>query len=111
MSFAPDDFVIPNHVRTDEFEMRLLRMVDFAEDFDAYMSSIDHLKGLFDLSRSLGSTRNLNMPAALAGLVSSRWHHYYRKSFSYACLRSTTRVSLAVSTARRQPNRMVEQSF
>ena len=58
MSFVPDDFEIPNHVRTDGFEMRRLTMVDLAKDLEAYMSSIDHLQGRFDPTRAPWPTRD-----------------------------------------------------
>jgi len=45
--WLPDDFDPPATVETDKFNLRILGPADLAKDFDAYMSSIDHLQGAF----------------------------------------------------------------
>lgn len=45
--WLPDDFIPPEAVETDTFRLRVLGPADLARDFDAYMSSIDHLQGAF----------------------------------------------------------------
>ena len=43
MSFLPPDFVVPVAVDTDGFRMRMLTIHDLVKDYDAVMSSREHL--------------------------------------------------------------------
>lgn len=43
MSFVPPDFVVPVSVETDGFRMRMLTIHDLVKDYDAVMSSREHL--------------------------------------------------------------------
>jgi hypothetical protein len=43
MSFLPLDFVVPVAVETDGFRMRMLTIHDLVKDYDAVMSSREHL--------------------------------------------------------------------
>jgi len=43
MSFLPPDFVVPVAVETDGFRMRMLTIHDLVKDYDAVMSSREHL--------------------------------------------------------------------
>ena len=46
--FVPNDFPVPKIIQTEKFLIRLLEMKGVAEDYDAYMTSIDHLQKIFD---------------------------------------------------------------
>lgn len=45
--FAPDSVIAPAELETNEFKLRILTIHDVVKDYDAVMSSIDHLKGIF----------------------------------------------------------------
>lgn len=47
MSFLPDDFVVPEVVETDLFRLRPITIHDVVKDYDAVMSSRDHLWQMF----------------------------------------------------------------
>ncbi|MFC1850614.1 GNAT family N-acetyltransferase [candidate division CSSED10-310 bacterium] len=44
---VPDDFVIPDEVKTDRFLLRMIRVSDVEKDYDAVMSSLEHLRNVF----------------------------------------------------------------
>lgn len=45
--FVPDSVVAPSGLETKEFRIRVLTINDVVKDYDAVMSSINHLKGVF----------------------------------------------------------------
>jgi hypothetical protein len=45
--WLPDDFDPPETVEADKFRLRILGPSDLARDYEAYMSSLEHLKGAF----------------------------------------------------------------
>ena len=45
--FAPDGATIPTGIETDDFRLRILTVNDLVKDYDAVMSSVDHLTGVF----------------------------------------------------------------
>lgn len=45
--FLPDDFVVPVEYETDTFRIRTLTVNDVVKDYDAVMSSLEHLQGMF----------------------------------------------------------------
>ena len=45
--WLPESFDPPETVETDRFLLRILGPADLAKDFDAYMSSVEHLQGVF----------------------------------------------------------------
>ena len=83
MSFVPAEFAVPNHLERDHWELRLLTMDDLAQDYAAYMGSIDHVKSMFKPSAVAWPRPNLSMRLALADLAFCEWEHYCRTSFSY----------------------------
>lgn len=44
---VPDNFNIPQQLITKEFLIRPLTICDVDQDYDAVISSLDHLKGVF----------------------------------------------------------------
>lgn len=46
-SFVPPDFIVPEVLETDKFRLRVLREADVDKDYDAVITSVDHLKGVF----------------------------------------------------------------
>ena len=45
--FAPSSVSIPDGIKTEDFKIRILTINDLVKDYDAVMSSIEHLKGVF----------------------------------------------------------------
>ncbi len=45
--FVPDDFVVPVQYETGSFRLRTLTVNDVVKDYDAVMSSLEHLQGMF----------------------------------------------------------------
>lgn len=42
-----DNFQVPQKLETDKFRLRMLTVNDVVKDYDAVMTSIDHLQGIF----------------------------------------------------------------
>jgi hypothetical protein len=45
--FVPEGLTIPVGMETDEFRIRMLTVNDVVKDYDAVMSSVGHLRGVF----------------------------------------------------------------
>jgi len=45
--FVPDSAIIPSGIETEDFRLRILTVNDVVKDYNAVMSSISHLKGVF----------------------------------------------------------------
>ena len=45
--FVPDDFKIPSGLETTEFRLRMLTINDVVKDFEAVVTSAEHLKQVF----------------------------------------------------------------
>jgi hypothetical protein len=46
-TFVPLNFIVPEVLETDKFRIRVLRAADVDLDYDAVITSVDHLKGVF----------------------------------------------------------------
>jgi len=81
---VPDDFTVPLLLETPEFRLRPLLISDVVKDYDAVMTSVDHLKGIL----SPGS----DWPVGLTfedDLIDLGWHHKefkIRSSFAYTVM-------------------------
>ena len=78
--FVPPEFVVPATLETSEFRLRMLTVNDVVKDYDAVMTSADHLKTIWP-----GGT----WPDGLTleqDLVDLGWHQkefQMRRSFAY----------------------------
>ena len=45
--FVPENAAIPSGLVTPNFKLRMLTIHDLVKDYDAVMTSVDHLKGVF----------------------------------------------------------------
>ena len=81
--FVPADFEIPARLETAEFKLRMLTVDDVIKDYDAVMSSVEHLRTIWPGgSWPLGLTLRQN-------LVDLGWHEkefQLRRSFAYTVL-------------------------
>jgi hypothetical protein len=41
--FVPTEFAVPGTLETDEFRLRMLTVNDVVKDYDAVMTSVEHL--------------------------------------------------------------------
>ena len=80
MSLVPDDFDVPAGMETDHYRLRMLTVNDVVKDYDAVMSSVDHLRGVFDSA--------LQWPQGLTleqDLIDLGWHQKeFQKRSSFA---------------------------
>ncbi len=85
MAFVPRDFVVPPMLETDHFRLRALTVHDLVKDYDAVMTSRDHLWRMF------GDVWGWP-PADLTleqDLIDLGWHQkefQLRSSFDYAVM-------------------------
>lgn len=80
--FIPQDFEVPQSLETDKFRLRPLTALDVDKDYEAVMSSLDHLQGFFG-ERSKWPSRDLTKEKDLEDL---KWHQkefQERSSFAY----------------------------
>ena len=83
--FAPDSAVIPWGFETDDFKIRMLTIHDLVKDYDAVMSSIDHLKGTFGPSDPWPPD-NLTLEQDLIDLGWHQAEFQMRNSFAYTVM-------------------------
>jgi hypothetical protein len=79
----PPDFEMPTDLETSRFVLRMLTIHDLVKDYDAVMSSVDHLKSTYS------NVNNRNWPDCLTlenNLIDLAWHQReftIRRSFAY----------------------------
>ena len=77
---VPDDFDVPAGIETDRYRLRMLTVNDVVKDYDAVMSSVDQLRGVFDST--------LHWPEGLTleqDLIDLGWHQKeFQKRSSFA---------------------------
>ena len=80
--FIPEDFRIPEKLETRHFRLRMLTVNDVVKDYDAVMTSIDHLKGVFGPESSWPSP-DLSFEQDLIDLGWHQKEFQKRSSFAY----------------------------
>jgi hypothetical protein len=79
-----DEFDVPAGLDTPQYRLRMLTVNDVVKDYDAVMSSVEHLKGVLD--------PNSNWPEGLSieqDLIDLGWHQkefQERSSFAYTMM-------------------------
>ncbi len=84
-SFVPPEFVVPEVLETDRFRLRMLKATDVELDYDAVMTSIDHLQGVFG-KNSTWPSKDLTFEQDRRDL---EWHEsefLKRSSFTYTVM-------------------------
>ena len=89
--FVPDEFIVPDTLENEYFRIRMLTVNDVVKDYDAVMSSLDHLQGVFGPGSSWPSS-DLTFEQDLIDLGWHQKEFQMRSSFAY------TVVSLDEST-------------
>jgi hypothetical protein len=98
--FVPADFKVPETLDTKEFRLRMLTVGDVVKDYDAVMTSVDHLKTIWpDSDWPEGLTLEQN-------LIDLGWHQkefQTRRSFAYTVV--TPSESMVVGCVYINPTR------
>ena len=63
----PQDFNVPEVLQTDKFRLRMLSVSDVEKDYEAVMTSIGHLRGVFG-ENSKWPTKDLTLEQDLRDL-------------------------------------------
>ena len=83
--FAPDSFKIPSGIETYDFRIRILTINDLVKDYDAVMSSIDHLKGIFG-QKSSWPSKDLSIEQDLVDLGWHQKEFEIKSSFAFTVM-------------------------
>ncbi len=79
--FVPSDFEIPDTLENQHFRIRMLTVNDVVKDYDAVMTSIDHLQNIFPLWN--WPSRDLTLEQDLIDLGWHQKEFQRRSSFTY----------------------------
>ena len=83
-SFIPPDFEVPAVFETSEYRLRMLTVNDLVKDFDAVITSKEHLKGIFPPPSTWPEGLTLEQD-----LIDLGWHQkefQRRTSFAYTMM-------------------------
>lgn len=84
-AFVPETFTIPLRLTHPKFHLRPLVIHDVVKDYDAVMTSIDHLQGIFGPSQSWPSP-HLTLEQDLIDLGWHQKEFQCRRSFAYTVM-------------------------
>jgi len=84
-SLVPKDFKVPELLETDKFRLRMLKVTDVVKDFDAVMTSVDHLQGVFGVGNNWPS-KDLTLEQDLIDLGWHQKEFQTRSSFAYTVM-------------------------
>ncbi|MGD1865270.1 MAG: GNAT family N-acetyltransferase [Phormidesmis sp.] len=82
---VPADFSVPSSLVTEEFRLRMLTINDVVKDYDAVMSSVDHLQGVFG-PKSTWPAVDLSLEQDLIDLGWHQKEFQNRSSFAYTVM-------------------------
>ena len=83
--FIATDFEIPKVLETDKFRLRMLTVNDVVKDYEAVMTSVDHLKGVFG-PNSTWPSKELTLEQDLIDLGWHQKEFQRRASFAYTVM-------------------------
>jgi hypothetical protein len=83
--FVPEDFSVPEKLETAEFRLRMLTVNDVVKDYDAVMTSVDHLRGVFG-PHSTWPRSDLTLEQDLIDLGWHQKEFQRRSSFAYTVM-------------------------
>lgn len=83
--FIAAGFEVPECLETDKFRLRMLTVIDVVKDYDAVMTSIDHLKGVFG-PHSKWPSDELTLEQDLIDLGWHQKEFQRRSSFAYTVM-------------------------
>ncbi len=83
--FIPPDFIVPEKLEEETFRLRMLTVNDVVKDYDAVMTSVDHLRGVFG-SQSTWPSKQLTFEQDLIDLGWHQKEFQRRTSFAYTVM-------------------------
>jgi len=83
---VPTDFEVPQVLQTDKFRLRVLTVNDVVKDYDAVMTSLEHLQGIFG-PRLKWPPHDLTLKQDLIDLGWHQKEFQMRSSFAYTVMR------------------------
>lgn len=83
--FVPSDFSVPERLETTQFILRMLTVNDVVKDYDAVMTSVDYLRGVFG-PRSRWPSPDLTLEQDLIDLGWHQKEFQRRSSFAYTMM-------------------------
>ncbi len=84
---VPDDFVVPEKLETDKLRLRMLTTDDVMKDYEAVMTSIEHLQGLCDpAASSIWPKKTMTIEEDLRDLERHQSEFLTRKAFAYTVM-------------------------
>ena len=86
--FVPVDFSVPEKLETPRFLLRMLTVNDVVKDYEAVMTSIDHLRGVFG-PKSKWPSPELTLEQDLIDLGWHQKEFQRRTSFAYTVMDPT----------------------
>jgi hypothetical protein len=89
---VPLDFEVPSSIETDRFRLRMLSVNDLVKDYDAVMSSVEHIRSSFNLDPAETWPKGLTLEEDLIDLG---WH---QREFTLGSSFAYTVMSLDEST-------------
>ena len=83
--FVPDDFIIPEKLETEEFRLRMLTVDDVGKDYEAVMSSREHLRSLVSMEdkNNTWPEEKMTIEEDLEDLRRHQDEFLKRKAFAY----------------------------
>ena len=91
--FVPSNFLIPEKLEMDNFRIRMLTVNDVVKDYEAVMTSVDHLQGYFGAS-SKWPTLELSFEQDLIDLGWHQKEFQKRSSFAYTVMNCSESICL-----------------
>jgi hypothetical protein len=83
--FVPADFSVPETLETADFRLRMLTVNDVVKDYEAVMTSVDHLRGVFG-PQSTWPRPDLTFEQDLIDLGWHQKEFQRRSSFAYTVM-------------------------
>jgi hypothetical protein len=91
--FVPSEFKVPEKLETDRFRLRMLTVNDVVKDYDAVMTSVNHLRGVFG-PKSTWPDHDLTLEQDLIDLGWHQKEFQTRRSFAYTVMNPSETICL-----------------
>jgi hypothetical protein len=93
--FVPDDFIVPEKLETEKLRLRMLSTDDVVKDYEAVMTSIEHLRSLCDPTASaIWPKESMTIEEDLKDLERHQSEFLARIAFAYTVMSLDENVCL-----------------
>lgn len=83
---VPDDFEVPSTLETDKYRLRKLTLEDGVKDYDAVMTSVEHLQGTFGPPNDAWPSPDMSLHEDMVDLGWHQREFERRRSFAYTVM-------------------------